>query len=431
MTHISKATIYMVMMVFLFSCAQIKETGTKIKVGIVSAFSSTKSGVKKDLLKKASMLRGKVTVTGSIGGEIIVAAITKEYKQQRVDDVTILQKPGEYSLAVVEGGYRIFAFIDENGNRTYDLTERAAVYNQSQLVSPIIGEITFDLDLNITKNRPEFRDIKVKLSKNHKQSKIKPLFTKIKRFDDYKFGKNTAKEGYWSPYKFIKTIGENIYSLEPYDPNKVPILLVHGAVGTPRNWEQFPKNIDTNRYQIWFFHYPSGIRLKIAAELLHRKLTFLQQKYQFEKLHLSAHSMGGLVSRYYLNHFYEPSGANFIKLFTTHSTPWGGHDGAKDGVEKSPVAVHSWQDVATGSLFLSSLHKTKLPEGIDYYLFYGFGGNNRFNEDADDGTITLKSQLDDRVQKSAIRLFGYDEGHVSILSSAKMFRDYASIIEKY
>ena len=52
-----------------------------------------------------------------------------------------------------------------------------------------------------------------------------------------------------------------LFLLAPYDPDKIPILFVHGANGTPEGWKMIVEQIDRKKYQPWFYYYPSGFRL--------------------------------------------------------------------------------------------------------------------------------------------------------------------------
>jgi pimeloyl-ACP methyl ester carboxylesterase len=248
----------------------------------------------------------------------------------------------------------------------------------------------------------------------------------IARLDDELLSDDYANKGFWAPIEFFQEIGGNVYFLEKYDPTKIPILFVHGAAGSPRNWRAFLEGIDRARYQPWFFYYPSGASIDSMSYLLMWKLGNLQAKYRFKELYVTAHSMGGLVVRSFLvnyGHFF-PSITHFFSI----STPWGGEELAELGVKYSPAVVPAWRDIQPGSVFIDSLFGKKLPPTVDHYLFFGHRGNRNILRPNNDEVVTLASQLDQRSQREAKMIYGFNEDHVSILSSQLVISQYNAIL---
>lgn len=94
------------------------------------------------------------------------------------------------------------------------------------------------------------------------------------------------------------TVGPvGIFFLDKYDPNRIPVLFVYGAAGSAQDWRSFFDKIDRRKYQPWFSHYPTGRDLAESGSSLNRSVMLLQSYYGFRKIHVVAHSMGGLVSR--------------------------------------------------------------------------------------------------------------------------------------
>ncbi|MBT8491229.1 MAG: hypothetical protein KJN62_09280, partial [Deltaproteobacteria bacterium] len=85
-------------------------------------------------------------------------------------------------------------------------------------------------------------------------------------------------------------------------------------------------------------------------------------------------------------------------------------------------------DLASGSTFIESLFRKKLPCDIIYGLFFGYRGDKLILSGADDGTVALKSQLDFRAQSEAIRCFGFNEDHISILFTEEVLRRYKKML---
>ena len=249
----------------------------------------------------------------------------------------------------------------------------------------------------------------------------------IANLDDPVFSAEQGEKGFWAPLDSFKLTGCNVYFLEPYDRKKIPVLLVHGAAGSPQDWRYFIKSMDRSRYQPWIFHYPSGARLKTMSLFLRKKLYDLDRKYNFDQLYVVAHSMGGLVSRSALIEKDQHNRA--VKLFISISTPWGGEQRAKTGVENSPAVIPSWKDMEPGSDFIRSIFAVKLPDAIRYYLFFGHKGGGSVFRQNNDNTVTLESMLDPRAQAGALKVIGFNEDHISILNSAEVIAQYKAIVE--
>jgi hypothetical protein len=167
--------------------------------------------------------------------------------------------------------------------------------------------------------------------------------------DDPRFAATRGEDGLWTPATFAIQNGFGVYFLEPYNPQKTPVLFVHGAAGSPQDWRLAMEKIDRRRYQPWFYVYPSGMRLETAADALNEAVKALHERYRFERLHVAAHSMGGLVSRRFIQKNVIDDGNRYINTFITFSSPWGGHEAAAMGVKYAPEVVPSWRDMANRS----------------------------------------------------------------------------------
>ena len=214
-----------------------------------------------------------------------------------------------------------------------------------------------------------------------------------------------------------------------YNPHKIPVLFVHGAVGTPRDFAVIAKAIDRNHYQPWYFYYPSGVRLGNVVDALVETVERLRDKYDFGSMIVTAHSMGGLVSRGFINKFTRSGNAAVIPLFVSISTPWGGSRLAAKGAAQAPVAVPSWYDMAPQSEFIELLFAMPLAAVVKHHLFFGFKGDCSMFMDNNDGSVELESELDYRAQNEAIAIFGLNEDHTSILQSKELLEHYRRILE--
>jgi pimeloyl-ACP methyl ester carboxylesterase len=94
-----------------------------------------------------------------------------------------------------------------------------------------------------------------------------------------------------------------IYMLEPYDPDRIPVILIHGLTSIPQMWLPTISAIESDpklrgRYQFWVFAYPTGDPILLTALELRKSLARVYQLYPKTKdMVLISHSMGGLLSQ--------------------------------------------------------------------------------------------------------------------------------------
>ncbi|MCW1924735.1 hypothetical protein OKA05_19375 [Luteolibacter arcticus] len=239
----------------------------------------------------------------------------------------------------------------------------------------------------------------------------------VARLDDPRFASPRGEDALWAPATTAVTTGFGVYFLESYDPARTPVLFVHGAAGSPQDWRQAMEHIDRRRYQPWFAFYPSGARLESSAQALNEGVKLLHERYAFRRLHVVAHSMGGLVSRRFIEKNVLGDGNRYIDTFITFSSPLGGHEAAARGVKRAPSVVPSWRDMETGSDFLDHLFDQRLKGKVNHHLFYSHHAKRSlFLPDENDGSVSVASQLRPEAKADAASVQGYDEGHVSILS---------------
>jgi pimeloyl-ACP methyl ester carboxylesterase len=177
------------------------------------------------------------------------------------------------------------------------------------------------------------------------------------------------------------------------------------------------ERMDLERFQPWFYYYPSGIPLDQSSQALNWMVTQLHERYRFRDLYVVAHSMGGLVARSFIQQTAYENGESFVRRFVSISTPWNGHKLTAKGVEQALTAVPSWRDMVPDSPFIGSLFRQRLPATVTYDLLFSYRGNCSMFLENNDGTVELASELDPRAQREAERIYGYDEDHGSILTS--------------
>ena len=100
-----------------------------------------------------------------------------------------------------------------------------------------------------------------------------------------------------------------LYLMEPYNPNKEPLLMIHGLYSTPLTWAELSNEMwadDTirNRYQIWHYLYNTSASPLYSARILRTQLRELQREVDpnksdraWKNLTIISHSMGGIVTK--------------------------------------------------------------------------------------------------------------------------------------
>ena len=241
--------------------------------------------------------------------------------------------------------------------------------------------------------------------------------------DDERLSAESGSMGLWQPFEFLANVGIGVFLLEPYDPKRIPVLFVSGAGGNPWEWRALIDALDHSRYQPWVFVYPSGQRLASSVAVLERCVTALQREYGFGRLYVTAHSMGGLLARDFIQRYAGP-----VPVFVSLVTPWRGHRAAAMGVARSPAVVPSWVDMQTDSEFQRAIFARPLPAATAHYLLYAQTDPAQPFEKATDGTIAVSSQLHADAVRDAREVFGFTESHTSVLSSPAVIATYLRIL---
>ncbi len=98
------------------------------------------------------------------------------------------------------------------------------------------------------------------------------------------------------------------YMAAPYDPEKIPIILVHGLWSSPMTWVPLLSALQDDpeiwqRYQFWLWCYPTGYPWWVSASRLRSDLNKIYTQLDpegtnpcFKESVIIGHSMGGLIS---------------------------------------------------------------------------------------------------------------------------------------
>ena len=98
-----------------------------------------------------------------------------------------------------------------------------------------------------------------------------------------------------------------LYSLGAYDPNKIPVIFIHGLVSQPSTWITASNHLIGDpvlrkNYQPYYYFYPTAVSPVTSGSKLRQTLLDLQRKHSSKKPNklnhtvLIGHSMGGILS---------------------------------------------------------------------------------------------------------------------------------------
>ena len=113
--------------------------------------------------------------------------------------------------------------------------------------------------------------------------------------------------GYIRPDHAEKLSG--IYMVQPYDPDRIPVLMVHGVWSSPMTWMEMFNDLQADpeirrKYQFWFYLYPTGEPMAFSAARLREDLQLVRhdcdpyhRNDRLDEMVVVGHSMGGLISQ--------------------------------------------------------------------------------------------------------------------------------------
>jgi pimeloyl-ACP methyl ester carboxylesterase len=102
---------------------------------------------------------------------------------------------------------------------------------------------------------------------------------------------------------------DGIFTLQPYRPGKIPVVLVHGTASSPARWAELVNELNGDpkireRFQIWLFIYDSGRPVGYSAGRLRKALTNTVHELDpegidpaLQNMVVMGHSQGGLLTK--------------------------------------------------------------------------------------------------------------------------------------
>lgn len=339
-----------------------------------------------------------------------------------------------HSFFVEAGEYALFAFEDKNGDLAYQSNERYIWHSEPMTISgEWVGSYTDEksIEANMKGKYAERFLTAQDFSSKAASLPLAPSQLKVAidlhngiawdgelvMKDSPKLSSEGGKKGFWRPDDYLENGLGGVFLLEEYDPERIPVVFVHGIFGYPQEFETWMYRLDLKRYQPWLVSYPSVFKFETNAAEIYQGLYQLKARYNIDKMHIVAHSIGGLVATKILQ-LAEQDNEQFFDRFITVSTPWRGSELARWG-DYAPVNVPAWKDLKTNSPAIISLHAKGIPGSVSHAMLATFAGHKLalgFGND-NDGSVSLMSQLDESIQYCARFVHVLNQTHAGVLKS--------------
>ncbi|MDO3387821.1 alpha/beta hydrolase [Gilvimarinus sp. SDUM040013] len=319
---------------------------------------------------------------------------------------------GSYSITLPPGDYAVGAYTDINGNGAFDADVDLSAYWSNQDGSPVVER----LNANSVNNVPPLALTSLSSNKfnpdlHSRNYKALENMGRVVALSDPMFSDESAKLGVWQPLTYLETYGGGLMFLQEFEENKIPVIFVHGIFGSTTSFSDVIDGLDTSVYQPWVLQYPSGLSLGLISDYWVKAIDELSNTYKFDHFQVVAHSMGGVVTRDFVRKFSAQNHSASISKVITVNSPLMGMPSAQKGVKYSPIVVPSWQDVATDSDFITTLHQWSWPDDLDYTLVASY-----LPGEPGDGIVDLTSSTSDRLQNEASQFYLMQGEHTQSLS---------------
>jgi len=410
----------------LSSCTYLKYSAIQAEYTNLQNADPSQVNLKHMIDKQTFFIWGKTTAKSKSYENIpmvIVAYSSKFKKNEQVDTMFFKGTGTHYGLNLPEGSYTLLIYADVNKDQVFHQSEvvgqRELLLNTSNFPEKIVKHV----DIAVTEN------LKVTWADTILMPKVietkRPLYYPagtIRSLDDPMFDEEIATMGMYDPASFLEYAQTMFYTLDEGFAHKIPVVFVHGIGGSSRSFKTIIDHMDKDRYQAWFFYYPSGGDLDQLADFFYN--IFLSGKVipmgDMPMIVLS-HSMGGLVVREAFNKYQGIAKENKVDLFASIASPFGGHPAAASGEKHGLIVLPAWKDLNPASRFIKELYRKPLPAPVNHQLLYAYNNSStlKLGENSD-GVVPLSSQLHPEAQRQSHNQFGFNNSHVDILEDETM-----------
>lgn len=163
----------------------------------------------------------------------------------------------------------------------------------------------------------------------------------------------------------------HIYLMQPYDPERRIIIMLHGLASSPEAWVNTANELmgDSRlrkKYQIWQVYYPTSVPLIINRYAIYQAIEQTLEHFDPQGQHpasqqqvLIGHSMGGVLSRLLVSHSDEQVWQEFIHKYNLDEKR-----SLKAEKKVKPYLVFDPLPQVTRAVFISAPHRgTPMAQG--------------------------------------------------------------------
>ena len=186
------------------------------------------------LFNQTSRLEGTLTNPSPHKKPVFVLLYQFQENEKKLVAYSIYHTPGTFTFVRLPGRYLVAAFEDANEDFVYQPTEYAGYVNNASIIILEPGKDL--LHLNLTLQHPD--DVTLTEAPNLTSPATNMTLDlpntragEIVTLEDPRFSRKNGQLGLWEPIQFLRTVGGGVFFLEPFDPEKIPVLLVHGVGG--------------------------------------------------------------------------------------------------------------------------------------------------------------------------------------------------------
>ncbi|WP_051303596.1 hypothetical protein [Psychromonas aquimarina] len=304
-----------------------------------------------------------------------VAYPDKFAAHQYADSMFFKAGASHYGLHLPEGRYTIVIYADINGDG--HLSQSEAVGQRKIILSKTSfqKQVQTHVDIHLTAAYAAEYPLSIMVPEIP-ESLFFPAGS-IRSLDDLIFEQEIATLGIYNPAAFMDIASGLFYALEEESIYKIPVIFVHGTGETAKTFAHIISHLDRDRYQPWFFYYPSGVYLEQLAALFYKiYLSGTIIAKGDTPLIVVAHRAGAVIVRQAVNHYQNRTLENKVKLVVTINDPLADDPLLNRGEKSAMSLLSAWDNLHRDPDLLKNIYQKPLPEFVSEQVFYELPAQN-------------------------------------------------------